>query len=113
MSASWHSGASNTNKKDLTNLRSNPQSTVKPNTAPQRQDTYISTNLNYLHQIIDPHLLAQIHAAEIHHQNIEESMISSITDEQKQRMSTSTYSMEEVKKISLVSTFNKFDSCVL
>jgi hypothetical protein len=92
MSASWHSSASSTTKKDLTN----PRATARTNAAPQRQDLYstrtISSSPYHRSSSTSPNPPAEKPS------RYRKVMRSSITDEQNQRMTASTYSIEGVKK---------------
>jgi hypothetical protein len=97
MSASWHSSASSTSKKDATNLRSNPRPTAKTNTAPQREDLYatrtISSAANQRSLSISPNPLGETPL------RYGKAIVSNTRDEQNKRMTASTYSIEGVKKM--------------
>jgi type II secretory pathway pseudopilin PulG len=111
MSASWHSNASSTSKKDISNLRLNPRSNNNNNLSSQKQDMLktrtISSSSHHRSSSVSPNPLGEPTTKTSKHRKI---MTSSVTDEsQYQKMNGSTYSegvnkenLFEKKKIILI-----------
>jgi len=89
MSASWHSNASNPNKKDFTNLRT----TASKVTAPKQQD--LSATRTISSSLYHRSSSASSNPPEGRH------------DQQYAQMSKSTYSIDEVNKIVFIFNTNK------
>jgi hypothetical protein len=99
MSASWHSNASSTNKKDYVSLRSNPRTTGRTTTAPQQQQDMLSTRTissssHHRSSSVSPNPIAE--AAP----KYRKAIMSTATDEQQyQKMNRNSYSKEVVNEV--------------
>jgi hypothetical protein len=93
MSASWHSNASTSSKKDLSHLRSNPRSNNNHNLPSQKQDLLktrtISSSSHHRSSSASPNPLGE---PTTRTSKYRKAMVSSVTDETKyQRMNGSLY----------------------